>query len=150
MPQLVFVHGVATRETPDYAVTVANRDRLFQELVFTGADVAIRSPMWGGIAPSIPSKVFDTNQKSVGTFSLNVMPAAGLGAGLMGGGNAIQASDLSIVEVGRQDPVAALDAICSEIADRAASERRSLTDEARASPVQNADLKQGVRRIRCS
>lgn len=128
MPQLVFVHGVATRNTPEYRISVADRDKLFRELVFTGTDVEIQCPVWGDLVPVIPPSVFDTND-GVATFSLNVSPPAGLGGGLMGGGNAGQASDLSIMSVGKQDPVAALDAICSEIADRAAREGRPLSVE---------------------
>lgn len=128
MPQLIFVHGVSTRDTRDYRKTVADRDKLFRELVFTGKDVDIQSPMWGGIIPNIPSTVFETNQ-GVASFALNVTPLAGFGAGLTGGANVGLASNLSIVGVGQQDPVAALDAICSEIADRALSQQRSLADE---------------------
>src|SRR5690242_308787 len=106
MPQLVFVHRVATRDTPEYRIAVGDRDKLFRELVFTGTDVEIQSPRWGDLVPVIPPKVFHTND-GVATFSLNVSPPAGLGGGLMIGGNAGQDSDLSIVAVGKQDPVAA-------------------------------------------
>lgn len=125
MAQLVFVHGVATRNTEEYQSAVNNRDRLFKELLFTGTEVAIHSPMWGHFVPAIPTSVFDTG-KGAGTFSLNVGTPAGLGGGLTGGDHADATSDISIGAVGKQDPIAALDAICSEIADRAASENREL------------------------
>ncbi|ROM94999.1 hypothetical protein [Pseudomonas brassicacearum] len=128
MAQLVFVHGVATRDTPEYRASIANREKLFRELLFAPNDVAIHSPMWGQFVPSISHEVFSTDQ-GVGTYSLNVGTAHGLGAGLMGAGQVEGVSDISIGAVGKQDPVAALDAICSEIADRATREKRNLMPE---------------------
>jgi len=129
MAQLVFVHGVATRDTAEYQAAIANRDALFRALLFTGRDLSIHSPMWGRFVPAIPHDVFDTD-KGVTTYSLNVGTTPGLGGGLMGGGQAAgDASEVSIGAVGKQDPVAALDAICSEIADRAAREQRNLNPE---------------------
>jgi hypothetical protein len=129
MAQLVFVHGVATRSTDEYKQKVANRDQLFRELLFAGKDTQIHSPMWGDFVPPIGANVFETN-KGVASFSLNVGGLSGMGAGLAGGGNE---DNLSILAVGKQDPVAALDAICSEIADRAAGQNRALQeDELRA------------------
>lgn len=125
MPQLVFVHGVATRNTDEYKLAVANRDKLFKELLFTGTDPQIHSPMWGDIVPAIGASVFETN-KGVQSFALNVGAFSGLGAGLASGGND---DGLSIVAVGKQDPLAALDAICSEIADRAARDGRGLRED---------------------
>ncbi|MHC8400303.1 hypothetical protein ACYZTX_12690 [Pseudomonas sp. MDT1-17] len=128
MAQLVFVHGVATRDTLEYQDAIANRDKLFRELLFTGSDVTIHSPIWGKFVPPISQDVFGTD-KGVGTYALNVGATPGLGGGLMGGGQAGGTSDVSIGAVGKQDPIAALDAICSEIADRAARERRDLKPE---------------------
>lgn len=115
MPQLVFVHGVATRPGADYESAVANRNKFYQELVFDGQSVDFYSPMWGKFANPIPPAVFQTNE-NITTFSLNIPSVPGLdgGMGLTGGKN----PDLSIVAVGQQDSVAALDAICSEIADK--------------------------------
>ncbi|KVM47198.1 hypothetical protein WJ58_29310 [Burkholderia ubonensis] len=129
MAQLVFVHGVATRDTPAYQDAVENRDKLFRELLFTGSDVTIHSPLWGQFVPAIPHDVFDTD-KGGATYSLNLGAAPGLGAGLMGGGGQAGGTiDVSIGAIGKQDPVAALDAICSEIVDRAAREQRGLKPE---------------------
>ncbi|KMN83643.1 hypothetical protein VK98_01440 [Chromobacterium sp. LK11] len=128
MAQLVFVHGVATRDMPEYRATIANRDKLFRELLFNGVDVEIHSPMWGQFVPAIPHDVFETD-KGVGTYALNVGTMPGLGGGLIGNGQAGGASDISIGAVGKQDPIAALDAICSEIADRAVREKRELQPE---------------------
>jgi hypothetical protein len=129
MAQLVFVHGVATRDTPEYRNSVSNRDMLFRELLFTGKDVTFHSPMWGHYVPSIPPSVFKTNARSVGTFSLNAGGAYGMGAGLMGnvtgGGNA----NVSIGAIGKQDPIAALDAICSQVADQVAAQNRAYKPE---------------------
>jgi hypothetical protein len=125
MAQLVFVHGVATRGTDEYKKAVANREKLFRELLFTGADVEIHSPMWGDTVPVIDAGVFATD-KGAGTFNLNVGKPPGLGAGLAGNG---ATNGPSIVDVGKQDGVAALDAICSEIADQAARAGRDLRED---------------------
>ncbi|MNB90657.1 hypothetical protein D3C81_525150 [compost metagenome] len=126
MPQLVFVHGVATRVDADYKLTVANRNKFYQELVFDGQPVNFYSPMWGQFVNPIPPEVFQTNA-NITTFSLNIPSLPGLdgGMGLTDGEN----PNLSIVAVGQQDPVAALDAICSELTDKAESEHRPLSAE---------------------
>ena len=43
---LVFVHGVATRQTPQYQAAVAQRDTLFKRLVM-GQDQTVFDPDWG-------------------------------------------------------------------------------------------------------
>jgi hypothetical protein len=43
---LVFVHGVATRQTPEYRALVEQRDTLFKRLVM-GEDDQIFDPDWG-------------------------------------------------------------------------------------------------------
>ena len=129
MAQLVFVHGVANRDTPEYRQAVVNRQVLFCELLFQHKNVTFHSPMWGEFVPSIPTEVFATNDKGVGTFSLNVGVGSGLGGGLMGGAKKTGASDISIGAIGKQDPVAALDAICSQMVDRAVAEKRPFTFE---------------------
>jgi hypothetical protein len=69
------------------------------------------------------SLVFETDQ-GVTTYSLNV------GTGAVGDvGAPAGTSAATIGAVGKQDPVAALDAICSEIADLAAREARDLNPE---------------------
>ena len=126
MPQLVFVHGVATRIDADYVRAVANRNKLYQELVFDGQPVDFYSPMWGKFVSQIPAGVFQTNA-DITAFSLNVSPVPGLGGGMgpISGDNL----DVSIMAVGQQDSVAALDAICSQIADTAENEHRLLSEE---------------------
>lgn len=125
MAQLVFVHGVATRDTPEERAAIINRDTLFRELVFTGSNVDILSPIWGQFVPAIDQGVFDTDQGAT-TYSLNIGNTSCLGGGLAGGGAHGAAGSVTIGAIGKQDPVAALDAICSEIADRAARDRRDL------------------------
>lgn len=126
MPQLVFVHGVATRVDADYARAVANRNKFYQELVFDGQPVDFYSPMWGKFVNPIPEGVFQTNA-DITTFSLNISSVSGLNGGMRftSGDNL----DVSIVAVGQQDSVAALDAICSQIADTAESAHRPLSEE---------------------
>lgn len=127
MAQLVFVHGVATRNTPAYQQAVFNRNTLFKENVF-GSGVEFHAPVWGQHVPPIDSGVFETD-KGVSTYSLNVGPPSGLGGGLMGGPTTPGNPDISIGAIGKQDPIAALDAICSEIIDRATQENRPLDVE---------------------
>lgn len=123
MAQLVFVHGVATRDTPEYHAAIANRDMLFRELLFTGNTVDILSPMWGKFVPPINQEVFETDH-GITSYSLNVGDTTGLGGEIAGGNG--ESGDVTIGAIGKQDPVAALDAICSEVADRAAREQRDL------------------------
>ena len=47
----MFVHGVATRELPEYRAAVAQRDALFKRLVI-GDDQAVFNPDWGDHAAS--------------------------------------------------------------------------------------------------
>lgn len=129
MAQLVFVHGVANRDTPKYRSAIANRDMLFRKLLFTAREVDIHSPMWGRFVPDIPAGIFDTD-RGVRAFSLGVKAPPGLGGGLMGAPpTAGDASDISIGVVGKQMPTAALDAIGVEIIERAAREERELKPE---------------------
>jgi hypothetical protein len=128
MAQLVFVHGVATRGSQAYHQKITEQNTLFQELMFRETKVEIHSPIWGDIVPPIRPDVFKTDQ-GVQTYSLNVAPATALGGGLAGGGGVDGVSTFSIGEVGKQDPVAALDAICSQIADGASAQGRPLTAE---------------------
>lgn len=128
MVQLVFVHGVATRDTADYRAVVANRDKLFRELLFVGRNVTITSPMWGQFVPPFNCDVLKTNE-GVGTYSLNISGSSGLGGGVRGSAADGTGSNVSIGAIGKQDAVAALDAICSELADRAEREKRELKPE---------------------
>jgi len=125
MAQLVFVHGVANRTTPSYKQNIEHRNELFRNLMFADTKVEIHSPMWGDGIPEIPPGVFETDS-GVATFSLNLGAPAAISSGLT-------ATDLrgtvtpSISDIGKQDAIAALDIICSQIFDRAASENRPLT-----------------------
>jgi hypothetical protein len=54
---LVFVHGVATRQTPEYKAWVHQRDTLFRRLVLP-KNAAVHDPDWGSNAvkfsPTLP------------------------------------------------------------------------------------------------
>lgn len=50
MTQLVFVHGVNTRETPAYQRERQMRDDLFTRVGFKGATLKITNTYWGGDA----------------------------------------------------------------------------------------------------
>ncbi|WP_168331612.1 hypothetical protein [Rhizobium leguminosarum] len=125
MTQLVFVHGVATRAGVDYDTTVRNRTRLFTDTVFEGADVQILNPYWGGESPTIDNKIFATASAD-NSFSLNIEKPAG-GQGDVG--QSVFDNDLSIVAIGKQCPVSAIDAILSGAVDTADREARQLVDE---------------------
>ncbi|MGS4989946.1 hypothetical protein ACVDG9_18430 [Roseibium sp. RP-7] len=134
MAQLVFVHGVSARDTQEYRAAAVNRDSLFKEVLFSGKEIAIHTPMWGKLVPEIPESVFDTD-KGVAAFSLKI------GAPQGGAGSPAQAdSNISIGAVGKQNPVGALDAILSEVIDRAASEKRLLRPEELIAFRKAADL----------
>lgn len=122
MAQLVFVHGVATRGSKEYVETVKKHDALFRQLLFTGQQLQIHTPMWGDTVSAIDARVFDT-RAPLRTFSLNIGAAPGLGFA------AAPPHGRSVIEVGKQDPLVALDAICSSIADSAAWAGRSLNPE---------------------
>ncbi|PDT35654.1 hypothetical protein CO671_15170 [Rhizobium sp. M10] len=72
MVQVVFVHGVANRQTDKgFDANVAARDRRFKELAFAPANFTIRNPYWGefGADPqwelaSVPK--FDTGYQALG------------------------------------------------------------------------------------
>ncbi|MEO3991122.1 alpha/beta fold hydrolase [Pseudocitrobacter cyperus] len=106
-----------------------NRDKLFQTLLFDNDPLRIHSPMWGKYIPEINPDVFMTNKGS-DTYALNIGKSMVMGGGLAGNGNAKNGdSAISIGAIGIQDPVAALDAICSEIADKAEQNCAEFTPE---------------------
>lgn len=88
---LVFVHGVATRQTPEYQAFVGQRDLLFRRLVI-GTDDEIFDPDWGS--------------NGVNFFHGGWVPKPGaneafsLGAGL-GAGGASVASRLASIDIGQ-------------------------------------------------
>lgn len=125
LTQLVFVHGVATRAGVDYDTTVRNRTRLFTDTVFENANVQILNPYWGGESPTIDQSVFATASAD-NSFSLNIDRPAG---GQDGVGQTVPGNDLSIVAIGSQSPVTAIDAILSGAVDTADREARQLNDE---------------------
>jgi len=69
---IVFVHGVATRMSPDYARAVALRDALFKETALAGivestSSVVVTNPYWGGCGvtfawdhASVPGKKYES------------------------------------------------------------------------------------------
>ncbi|MGO8038241.1 hypothetical protein [Rhizobium leguminosarum] len=125
MTQLVFVHGVATRAGGDYDTTVRNRTRLFANTVFENTNVQILNPYWGGESPTIDQKIFATASVD-NSLSLNIDKPAG---GHDGAGKTVFGDDLSIITIGSQSPVSAIDAILSEAVDTADREARQLNDE---------------------
>jgi hypothetical protein len=78
---LVFVHGVATRQTAHYTAVVSQRDQLFKKLVI-GEDDAIFDPDWGSAGVSfqkggwVPIKgtteAFSSDSQSAGAHDASV------------------------------------------------------------------------------
>ena len=137
MHQLVFVHGVATRQDENYDRVVANRDELFKQVLFRGSQVNVRNPHWGDLVPEIGSDIYDSGG-SVRTFSVNAalgQQAAG-GAGRLGGAfgaaptpaPAPAASGASLTDQAKENPAAALDALFVEMLERHDAAGEALTN----------------------
>lgn len=121
MTQLVFVHGVNTRETPAYKREREMRDDLFTRVGFTGAPLTIINSYWGGDASSLAFKEasLPRNGQGVAAFSLTggFTPPAGPGAA---GG--------VLAETTKGDFRTAVDALFVSLVESAEAEGRLLTD----------------------
>lgn len=93
---LVFVHGVATRQKPEYVAEVAQRDALFRRLVLN-PDAVVLNPDWGsqGVAfsPGLPWL-----PKALGNEAFGVQRPAGAQVGLseLAQRDAAEAVDLAV------------------------------------------------------
>ena len=126
MTQVVFVHGVATREGDHYDRSVANRNALMAEVLFAGQPASFHAPLWGNHVPEIEEDVFATG-KVAQSFSLGLAGSpggVGLGLGDSPGlsagasGQRQESGPLSCAGLSRTDPVAALDAVFVELLER--------------------------------
>lgn len=120
MTQLVFVHGVATRQTPAYAAEVALRDERFRKLAL-GDGAGIRNPFWGdlGAAFAFKEQCLPRNGDVPTPFSLGGGAAAA--AGTTGGA--------SIAEIAAVDFPAAVDTLYAVLVETAAAQPRQLDAE---------------------
>lgn len=75
---LVFVHGVATRDSPQYRVAVAQRDALFRRLVI-GNDEVVFNPDWGDHAVSFAKGGWVPDPDAGEAFGLGAPAVAGAG-----------------------------------------------------------------------
>ena len=117
MVQMVFVHGVATRSSPAYEVERRNREKLFQEVLFEGKSLNIRSPCWGDLVPKLSSDGKSFAKQGVQSF------------GIFGAGAVAAVPGNSIAELAAQRPATALDAIYATMVDQADQQHRELTKD---------------------
>ncbi|WP_333837456.1 hypothetical protein [Novosphingobium sp.] len=117
MTQLVFVHGVATRQTPAYAADVALRDERFRKLAL-GEGAGIRNPFWGdlGAAFAFKEQCLPRNGEVPTSFSLGDSGAAA--ASTTGGA--------TIAEIAAADFPAAVDTLYAVLVETAAAQNRQL------------------------
>ena len=121
MTQLVFVHGVATRQGADYDQAVRNRDALFAKVLFEDAELGIHTPLWGDQVPVIPSAVFDTGKVAtafklaVAAGPLGMSGGMGNAVGAGAGGTAAAGADLTLAALAKSNPNVALDALFVEL-----------------------------------
>lgn len=78
---MVFVHGVATRDTPQYRVAVAQRDALFKRLVI-GETQEVFNPDWGDHAVSFAKGGWVPDPDAGEAFGLGTPVAAGTGSSI--------------------------------------------------------------------
>lgn len=120
MTQLVFVHGVNTRETPDYKREREMRDDLFTRVGFKGAALKIKNTYWGGDASSLAYKEasLPRNGQRVAAFSLTggfTPPQNAPGGGVL-------------ADIARTDFKTAVDALFVSLVEAAETQDRLLTD----------------------
>ncbi|MBL8552932.1 MAG: hypothetical protein JNL41_01545 [Phenylobacterium sp.] len=120
MVQMVFVHGVATRTSPAYDQEEKNRDKLFKEVLFRGANPAlnIRAPRWGDLVPEMANKGASFEGDRVGSSYAALAPAQDF-----------EVQGAAMAELTRADPRAAIDAIYATAVDRADRRNEDLTDD---------------------
>ena len=119
MTQLVFVHGVATRQTPAYAAEVQLRDDRFRKLAL-GKEAGIRNPFWGDLGASF-------------AFGEQCLPRSGdvPTPFSLGGGSEIPGAigGVSIAEIAAVDFPAAVDTLYAVLIETAATQNRQLDPE---------------------
>jgi hypothetical protein len=137
LTQLVFVHGVATRQGAEYDQAVKNRDALFAKVLFEDANLGIHTPLWGDLVPVIPGAVFDTGKVAT-AFKLAV--AAGPMGMSVGMDNAVDTgvgstsaadADLTLAGLAKSNPNVALDALFVELVE---------TYDRKKQPIPRAEL----------
>jgi hypothetical protein len=72
---LVFVHGVATRQTPKYQAWIVQRDALFKRLAM-GADTAVFDPDWGSGAVRFAKGGWVPTKGAAEPYSIGSAPLA--------------------------------------------------------------------------
>lgn len=122
MAQLVFVHGVATRQSPAYAREEKMRDDLFRRVSFAAApSLEIANSFWGhdGAELAFKEASLPRQGQSVQAFSLG---------GNLGGGAQANAGQ-TLASIASVDFAGAIDALFVGLVEKALAEKRDLTDE---------------------
>lgn len=127
---LVFVHGVATRPSDEYAAMVAQRDALFRSLVFKSNAVAILNPDWGSFGVEFGADLpWLPNPDAIDVFS-----AGGSDPGLAIGPSDLEGR-LALGSIAARDAEQAIDLVAMASLDEAIREAARLgTPQAAASP----------------
>jgi hypothetical protein len=121
MAYLVFVHGVATRDSAEYQAAVKNRTALIEKVLFDGRTVTVSSPLWGDLVPVINEDVYKTNAGGVGVYRI--------GKEMLDDQIDNSGSEVSASAAGKTAPVATLDAIFAELVEGASSKGEKLKPE---------------------
>jgi hypothetical protein len=120
MHQLVFVHGVNTRENDAYEQELKNRNQLFSQVAFQGAALNIRNTYWGKFGAEF-------------SHDLACLPSKGGPAqsfGLAGALPGAPAAETQVLSAGAAaDLGATIDAIFVHMVERAEAERKPLTPD---------------------
>ncbi len=118
MVQIVFVHGVANRSSPEQDLWERNRDRLLKAAVF-GEHCQIRSPRWGDLVPPLTFDGASFAKQGVQALNLaGVVPPAGLAA----------EANPALTDIAAKDPVSLVDMLFAEQVSLARHDGDDLSD----------------------
>ena len=120
LTQLVFVHGVNTRETPAYAHERQMRDDLFTRVSFKGSPLTIHNSYWGGDASRLAYKEASLPRNGQGVAAFSLTGGFTPPPGAPGGG--------VLADIALTDCRTAVDALFISLVDIAEAEGRLLTD----------------------
>ncbi len=124
MLQVVFVHGVATRDGPEYKDQKSNRDKLLKAALFR-QEANIASPMWGDLMPPLAFKG--------ASFAKDKVKSLSLGGGEAGTTPTADITATSVFpQIASTSPASAVDLLFAE---------RIAISEAQGVPLNDADVK---------
>ncbi|WP_372784652.1 hypothetical protein [Phenylobacterium sp.] len=124
MVQVVFVHGVATRTSPAYAIESENREALFRQVAFKDRPLNLCSPMWGDEVPA-----FAWNGQCFPRFGKDKVASFSLAGGRSAKSTLQTTLGASVATVAASDVPAAIDALFAQLVEDADSQGRKLTTD---------------------